>query len=178
MPLRTILLRVMLWSLAIAAVTGVVTVLTQSGSLAWRVIGTAITTAVAAGLMLPVSTMVDRQDSRPAGLLGMGALVIEFVLALFLIWEIPRVLWGAYVEEQLGLTMIALGVAAAVAVGLARALARPFAAIAARAGLFLAAIVFPTFLTAVWTPFTGIEYDEKWWETTGALAACGLGRKR
>ena len=47
MPLRKVLLRIMLWSLAFAAVTGVVAVLTQGGTLLWRLIGTGITTAVA-----------------------------------------------------------------------------------------------------------------------------------
>ncbi|MGD2111407.1 MAG: hypothetical protein PVI86_18670, partial [Phycisphaerae bacterium] len=62
MPLRTVLLRVMLWSLGIAAVTGVISVLTRGGEVTWRVIATAFTTAAAAAVMLPVSMMVDRRE--------------------------------------------------------------------------------------------------------------------
>ena len=79
MALRTTLLRVMLWSLAIAAVTGVVAVLTQSGAVAWRVVGSGLTTAVASGLMLAASRLVDREKSRSAGLLGMAKVSVKQV---------------------------------------------------------------------------------------------------
>ena len=51
MPLRMVLMRVMLWSLAFAAVTGVAAVLFQGGDLAWRVVGTGFATAAACALM-------------------------------------------------------------------------------------------------------------------------------
>lgn len=47
MPLRTILLQVMLWSLAVAAATGVLAVLSLRGALPWRIVGTGLTTAFA-----------------------------------------------------------------------------------------------------------------------------------
>ena len=90
MPLRKVLLRIMLWSLAFAAVTGVVAVLTQGGTLLWRLIGTGITTAVACGLLLPASALIDREKTRSGGLLGMAAVIVEFLMALSLIWEAPQ----------------------------------------------------------------------------------------
>src|SRR5947209_5370632 len=86
MPLRRLLLRVMLGALAFSAAAGVLAVLAFSSSVAWRVVGTGVVTAVAAGLMLAMSRLVDREPSRMAGLLGMAAVVAEFTLALGLIW--------------------------------------------------------------------------------------------
>jgi len=77
MPLRTVLLRVMLWSLALAALTGVVSVLTQTGIFAWRVVGTGMTTAVACAMMLPACAAVDRVKTRQAGRLGMVGVIGE-----------------------------------------------------------------------------------------------------
>ncbi|MCH7808049.1 MAG: hypothetical protein IIB60_02385, partial [Planctomycetes bacterium] len=105
MTLRIVLLRAMLWSLGLSAVTGVLAVLFQGGDLVWRVVGTGVTTAIACGLMLRASTLVDREESRPAGLLGMGVVIAEFLMALLLIWEAPRHLWGVRWVEEIALTM-------------------------------------------------------------------------
>ena len=82
MSLRTILLKGMLWSLAFAAVTGVLAVLVEGGHLAWRVVGTGFVTALACGLMLPISSSIDREKTRSAGLLGMAVVILEFLMAL------------------------------------------------------------------------------------------------
>ena len=111
MPLRNVLLRGMLWSLAFAAATGVLAVLFQAGSLVWRVVGTGFTTALACGLMLPVSGMIDREKSRSAGLLGMGAVIAEFLMALALIWEVPQNVFGLSWEVEIGYSMLTLGLA-------------------------------------------------------------------
>lgn len=94
MPARNVFLRIMLWSLAIAAAGGVLVVLTQNRSVAWRIVATGITTAIACGIMIPVGTRVDRNEARAVGLFGMGAVVVEFLFSLLLIWQLLRQLTG------------------------------------------------------------------------------------
>lgn len=115
---RSVILRIMLWSLALAAVAGVVSVLAWSGTLAWRMVGTGLTTAIACALLLPTSALVDRAATRPAGLLGMGGIIFEFLLALTLIWEIPRYLGGVSWEGEIAGTMGISGLAIIVLMGL------------------------------------------------------------
>src|SRR3990172_5249108 len=88
MPTRAVLLRLMLWSLGLAAATGVLAVLFQGGDLVWRVVGTGIATAAACGLLIPTSVLIDRERTRAGGLLGMAVVILEFLLALGLIWEL------------------------------------------------------------------------------------------
>ena len=95
MPLRTVLLRLMLWSLGLAAAAGVLAVLFRGGNLVWRLVGTGVTTAVACGLMIPASLLVDRNDRRWAGLLGMAAVIVEFLMALAVIWDVTGALFAA-----------------------------------------------------------------------------------
>ena len=52
MNFRKILLRVMLVSLGVAAVVGALAMLLFNHGIVWRIVGTTVTTAVAAGLML------------------------------------------------------------------------------------------------------------------------------
>src|SRR6476659_9900720 len=110
MPLRRIFLSVILIALALAAAAGVLGVLTQSGSGMWRIVGTMITTAVAAALMLAASRPVDRPNSRPAALLAMALILAEFLLTLMLIWGLAQSLCGRQEEEVL-LTLFDIAVA-------------------------------------------------------------------
>ena len=117
MPLRRILLKGMLWSLGFAAVAGVLTVLTRGGDWAWRVVGTGFMTAAACGLMLAMVKLVDLEKTRLSGLIGMAAVVIEFLIGLMLIWDLPGLLWGRW-EEELALTMVFLALGAVAVAGL------------------------------------------------------------
>jgi len=53
----------------------------------WRTVGTGLLTAVTAALLLPVSLLTDKPKSRPAGLLAVATLLLEYLLVLFLIWD-------------------------------------------------------------------------------------------
>ena len=57
--LRRIILKVLLGSLAVAAVAGILAVFVARDVI-WRVVGTGFLTAAAALLMLPLSHMIDR----------------------------------------------------------------------------------------------------------------------
>ena len=65
MPARTILLRLMLWSLGIAAAAGVLAVLFQGGALVVRIVGTGLVTAVACVLLIATSSLIDRERTAP-----------------------------------------------------------------------------------------------------------------
>jgi len=171
MTLRIMLLRVMLWSLAISAATGVLAVLFQGGDLVWRVVGTGFTTAFACGLLLPVSNLVDREKSRPAGLLGMGAVIVEFLMAMAMIWEIPRNLWGVSWEEEIAGTMMLFGIAVVLIVCFLKMLHEPYGAVAGRVGAFVTLATFIACMIAYWLPRR--IFEKKWWETSGALAVFG-----
>lgn len=88
MPLRKLLLRVLLWSLGLAAAFGAAGILLAEIEAIWRIAGTAMWTAVCAGIMLLCSVLVDRPQGRLAGLTGMAVIVAEYLLVLVLIWNL------------------------------------------------------------------------------------------
>ena len=88
--LRRVSLRAMLWLLGVAAVIGVLTVLTASYDVLGRVAGTVVTTAIAAGLLWPLSILVDRDRGQGAGLLGMASVMLVYMLVIPLIWDLDR----------------------------------------------------------------------------------------
>jgi len=117
MSIRKFLLLVMLAALGLAALAGVAGVLLASGDTLWRVTGTAIATAVAAGLLLPVSLLVDRPKLRAAGLAGMATLVMTWLLVNAAIWIEALTSYWRFLENMLmalGAT-IAFGIAATIA---------------------------------------------------------------
>lgn len=160
MPARNVFLRIMLWSLGIAAAGGVLVVLTQNRSVAWRIVATGITTALACGIMIPVGVLVDRKETRAAGLFGMGAVVVEFLFSLLLIWELPSRLIGTRLEDEIGATM-GLGALASILVLVLLLISRrPYGAWSGRVGVVLVPAAFAAWLVAVWMP-----YDEDTWRT-------------
>ena len=66
MPLRKLLLRLMLASLGLAALAGASAVFLAGRELVWRIVVMGISTAVACGLLLATSMLVDGEKSRPA----------------------------------------------------------------------------------------------------------------
>ena len=188
MPLRKILLKGMLWSLGFAAAAGVLAVLTQGGDLAWRVVGTGVATALACGCMLGAFPLIDREKTRSAGLLLMGAVTLEFLAGLVLIWELVRLLIGRNWEEEIALTMVLFGLGAIVTAGLMGLRAQPFGRIAGTVGMVVTLAAFVLAMIAIWTPrlFAG---HEDWWETCVtvwlggnlavlALVGCGTAERR
>lgn len=157
----------MLWSLAFAAVTGVLAVLTQVGDLAWRVVGTGFTTALACGVMLACSSLIDREKTRSAGLLGMATVVFEFLMALILIWEVPRLLLGKSWEGEIGITMVLFGLTALVSMGLMELRQTPHGLVAGRVGLIVTVAAFVAFMVAIWEP------TRHWGETGRVLSLFG-----
>ena len=69
MPFRNVILRIMLWSLGFAALTGVFSVFVQNRTVMWRILGTEFAMAVACALILPCIPMIDRVRTRAGGLM-------------------------------------------------------------------------------------------------------------
>ena len=172
MPRRKILLRVLLWSLAIAAVAGVLTVLTQGGTVAWKGIGTASTTAVACGLLLLTSILIDHKKSHWAVMLGTAIVVVEFLLTLVAIWEIPRLLGGYYWPDEIGLTMLWIGVLGILAMCCLAALHTKKGATAGLLGIVVTTAVLLFFLPAIWLPDRSFLLSD-WWQTGTAIFIFG-----
>lgn len=181
MPFRRLLLRVMLWSLALAAVGGVLAVLFSGRSTIWEIVGTMAVTAVTSALMIWMSVLSEREKTREAGLLGMALLAVEWVGAEILIWNLhQRFALGYAFEEQIGLSMLfgaATGALAMIALGLWR---RKGFELAGRVGMLLAIVVTALWILGLWWPRgTGWLMSEhtmggKFAESAWAVAVMGM----
>jgi len=184
--MRVVLLRIMLWALALAAVIGVAAVLFEGGWLAWRVVGTAISTAIACALLMAASRLVDREKSRASGLLGMVGVIIEFLGSLALIWELPSHLLRGRFEDEIFLTLLALGLAVLLCMVLLRAAHSRSAVVAARTGIYVTIVTLVCCLLGTWSRYYGVAGPQSWdlqhnWGETGVtvflfggLASVGL----
>ena len=181
MAFRKLLLRVMLWSLALAAVCGVLAVLFSAHETAWRVVGTMVTTAVAAGLMMWMSVLSEKQRTREAGFLGMAMVVMEWMLAEALIWDIRQAFGlGYHFEESVGMSM-AFGAGTAMWAMLALTWReRKGFERAAVVGLIVAATVALLWLLGAWWPegstayFATSSVRTKLLESSWAAACMGI----
>ncbi len=171
MPLRKVILRVMLASLAIAAITGAGAIVMGSYDTIWRVVGTAFATAVAAALMLAPSGWIDRNESRPAGLAALALILLEWVLIVMLTWELEELL--SLGDEALGFTALTLPVSGVGAVIALRLLMQPVGRWAGRVLLLVAGVMEMLFLLACWLPGRTWEHDE-WWGTGWIVGGYGL----
>jgi len=172
MPTRNVILRIMLWSLGLAAATGVLTVFVQSGTVMWRLIGTELCAAVACALLLPCIPMIDRRQTRAGGLLGMAAIVVEFILALMVIWQLPSTLAGVRWEDELGSTMLIAGLAVVVLIPLLRLKQQAEHTVAARCGMAVVVVAASAFLIAAWGTHS-YRFGENCAESGAAILCMG-----
>ena len=100
MPLRKILLRITLWSLIVAAAVGAAAALFYQQAVAWRVIGTAISTSFTAAILIPLFMLVDKPRSRASGFVGVAALLAIYVLVTMMIWELCAAFGGRWSGEE------------------------------------------------------------------------------
>ena len=104
MELRQRLLKVLLIALVLGAAGGVLVVLTGADEVVWRGAGTALLVSAAAGLALAASRLLDRAQTRTAGVAAMGFLIAEFLLLLALIWNVVEPVLGYRGSEAVGMT--------------------------------------------------------------------------
>jgi hypothetical protein len=171
MKLRKLLLRVMLCSLAVAAAVGVLAVLFFSEITA-RVVGTAITTAVAAGLMMVLSLVADRERFRASGTLGMAAVVAEYLLGLLMIWGIDAIA-GYQWEASAAALMLTIAGVVLPAMFYLRMTLVPMARIAAWVGVGVCAVVFMLFAVPAWITASWMDYGN-WCSTAACLGVFGV----
>lgn len=173
MPLNKVVLRMMLWSLGLAAATGVLAALFGGGETVWRVVGTGFVTAFACAALLPFSARIDREETRATGLVGMAVVLVEYNMALALIWEVTQILFGRDWQQQLGKTMIFFGVASALLALSYRLAIEPHSRLAASVGAGATIFTFTAYMIAIWAPENYLD-AEKWWESGSSLFLIGM----
>lgn len=167
MNIQRVLLRVMLASLAVAAAVGTLAALTNQTETFWRIIGTCAITAVATGLLIPISHCL-KGGTRAAALTAIIAIVVEFILNLALIWNGLGI--SSPHSDDLAITaglVFATGLAAVFLVYMLGIGATRRAAIC---GLILDAAVFFLAMIATWS---NAAFGDNFGETAGVLAIFG-----
>lgn len=172
MPLRRLLLRIMLWSLGVAALLGAAAMLFLESAIIVRVVGTAAVTGVAAGLMILMTFFADRPATRNSGLLGLAFIIAEALMTLALIWSEDTKLEGDWMES-LGLTMLFLAFTAPPAMLMLRAIETGASRVAGYAGTALCAVVLLALLYPAWVD-TSWNNWEKHLGTSLTIAGYGL----
>lgn len=171
MPLRKLLLRVMLWSLAAAALLGAMGILLGGSRVMWSVAETTILTAISAGLLMGASILVDRPHGRTAGLFAMSVILADTVLLLLLIWGdwATRAALGVS-SETIAMTVLFSFLPAIPATFCLYWQKVPSAAIACRTGVFISAVVFIQLMVPTWAQ--GLRVS-RWFDSAGATAWFG-----
>jgi len=167
---RQIILRLLLWSLAAAAVAGVLAVLLPRDEIMMRVMFTGFATALAGGLCLPLSLLIDRARTRRAGLFGVAIVVVEFLLALISIWLEDVI--SNRVSEDIGVSAALAGFVGAVVLGFLMVTGSRTSRLAGWTGVVTATAMFVAFMIAVWLPGSFWRHDE-WWSTGWTLGGVG-----
>jgi hypothetical protein len=175
MNIRRLAIRAMLASLALAAAAGILGVLVPGRDAVWRVVMTALATAIACGLMLSATRWIDRPAARAASLVCMGVIVAEFLLCVALIWGLGKFLPGPYDEEQLGLTMLWLALCGFPAVPFVRMTRSAAARVAGYVGVGAAIVTFLIAMVSLWMPGSGWAGDEKLLGTAACFGLFSLG---
>ncbi len=170
---RRHILKAVLWSLAVAAVAGVLGVMVTS-QVIWRVAQTGFVTAMAAGVLLLLLRVGDRRQMQAACAVGTAALAVEFLLILMMIWEAPR-LAGVYSESLLTVTVFLVAASGGAAMIFLRLLQAPAGRWSGYVGLAQAGAFLVLGLLATWISrryWSGVTAEL--WETAFAIAASGL----
>jgi hypothetical protein len=168
MPLRTWLVRIMLGFLALAALGGVAGILVPGTDVVWRLVWTAVTTSVCCALLLAATRFVDRPGNRGASLYSMAVIVVEFLLALALIWEVADVILpGRDAWWRLLAAMGFIAMTQFPAVPFVRMLPRPTTRIAGVVGVAGLAVALVMLLASVVIPHGA-------WNKSDELMAAGI----
>jgi hypothetical protein len=160
----------MLWSLGLAAVTGVGAVLTGGDDTVARVLGTSLATAGAALLLYPLSRMIDNAKWRAAGTFGMLLVVVQYILVLALIWEVADMLPGRR-DDGIVLTILNFGATGIASTVMLRRLHSKGSRLASMVGLAMAALVAVVWLAGTWV---GGTYDDELAGTGFMLGGFGI----
>lgn len=181
MDIQRTLLRALLWMLALAAAAGVMAVF-MSRDVMGRVAGTALLTAVACGLAMPVSRRLDEAATRPGGLVGLASIVVAYIVAAVAIW-VDVIARGWEISFRLVMTSLVVVVGGQIAGRLLNMLRGGAGRLAARTGFYIDVVAAGLFLGAIWSDlgsFLNGSVSEKlamtgmWLLATGAPASLAL----
>jgi hypothetical protein len=163
MNTQQLLLRIMLWSLAVAAGLGIIAVGLLRSTWTWQVIGTGIATAVACAILIPISALAERPKLQAAGTVGIVVVVVEYVGAMALIWEAGRFVGWWRLDDGLIISMFFLLPAALLTTGLLCMSHTRFGRGAVRAGIVCICATFLTYNIGIWGrwdyPLSGRFWD-------------------
>jgi len=167
-----VILKVLLFCLAFTALAGVISVMSSSNSLG-QVVGSGFWATFCALLMLAFASRTDKKTTQGAVLLGMVLIVIEFIMVMALIWQVPRMMGLNRVEESLRITCLIIVPWGTAAMIFLTHFATPFTRITGQTGLIAIVISFILALIAAWT---GNYYwqDERWWITAWTVGHAGI----
>lgn len=157
MNYRKILLRTVFWALGLAAGFGAAGVIFAGHDTLWRIVGTCAVTAVGALLLLGASQLLEAEGSWLAGFMAVSLIVVEYIVGLGLVWELFKSAQG-----RVGMTLFCLGATGMPAIGFARVMRKPEAAVLARFGLVASAVVFLLFMLGTWQRMSGPFGEETW----------------
>lgn len=176
MQLRKILLRVMIWSLAVAAVLGALAILTSGSDIIWRIAATTGVTAACAAILMAASLLLNKDTGRASGLVGMWATLVAALLTLALIWELDDLLPSPHTEESTALTLGFLALCTIPAMGFLRARHSPPLRIASIVGVILTVLTFCLFMLPAWFLHNvfAIGTADIWYGTASATGLLGL----
>ncbi len=172
MPLRKIILRVLLGSLAISAIAGATAVLFVDADVLWQIIGTGITTAVGSLFLLAMTRLLDKPKSHVSGLLGICLVILECILVLALIWEVGDG-YSSRVEEMfifLFLTFPVTGALSMIALVFLKHPPARWTSLAIMGSSAVAQIFFIIGAIGQVAPFR----DDPWWETGWTILGYGI----
>jgi hypothetical protein len=173
MPFRKLLIWIMLWALGLTALLGAgAALLSGFNDASWKLLGTGITTAVAAALLIPFSLLADKPKARAGGLLGMTLVIVEFVGTLGLIWGIFDAFGNWDLDDHVGLSMLTLALTGLPAILMLYFASLPAGRVAGITGVILCAAVFLLIMIGLW--IASNRYDDEWFESAMALAGTGL----
>lgn len=176
MQLRKLLLRIMIWSLAAAAVLGAVAILTSVSTVAWQIAGTTTVTAVCAAAMMAASLLLDKERGRASGLVGMGASLASALLFLILIWDLDDVVPVLRSEETCWLTIAFILTCVFPAMFYLWGRHVPSIRIASNVGVVLTIVTFAALMVPTWDldNLLGAGLSEEWYESAAATGVLGL----
>ena len=148
MDLQKHLLRSMLWLLGLAAAAGVLAVF-LSTQIMGRVAGTALIGAIALAASMPLSRWLDDPKKRQSGLIGLGGILLSFVVSLTAVWiDVLSTSWQ--VAARLGLTGALLAVSACTIAGIHALRTTAAGRLAAPIGYCGLTLTTACFVSALW----------------------------
>ena len=169
MNYRKVLLRIVFWALGLAAGFGAAGVIFAGEETLWRIVGTCAATAIGALVLLAAAQLTEAEESWLAGLMAIWLTVIEYLVALGLIWE----MFGQQ-QERVGMTAFVLAATGIPAISFARVIRHAEAWLFARVGLAACAAVFVLLEIGTLSGGGFGQTSWRWHETGMALAGFSI----